>query len=485
MKVSILVFSGILFALTMGVACAGTYSNNDTFLNVTKIIEPDVGDIFNVTLMVKNIQPNISVKYPLYIVLAIDTSGTMTYSDPEFAITKQAVEQLLDYLNRNKVEYKIAIVSWDDNVDKGFPTNFSNNRQEIENSLDRLKADYTELTMYDYAIIPSVKLFMDTPIPEKNAKKVVIVITDARGEEFKPRSDQGKKYTSIAKDNNIRIYTIVIKPVPLAEEELKKIADETGGKYYKITEISEVARTLIKIVHIEIGTYVENIAVIDVINGCFDVISTTIQPTEKEIGVNNKLIWKISKLKSQETWKVRISLKANLTNVPVELSKTTEYSRIEYTNPDTNKREILPIPAGKVEIRMGVPIKPLKYQLISVDSALSPPNPKIGNEAVVNAIVRNVGMVEANNVKITLYENEKPIDTKVIEKLGPGEVKIEKFKWIAKDANLTVRVIGGSSSTLTSSTQTPTKSLSIPGFEATLLLIAMAAALILVSKKLK
>lgn len=214
-------------------------------------------------------------------------------------------------------------------------------------------------------------------------------------------------------------------------------------------------------------------------------ISTTIQPTEKEIGVNNKLIWKISKLKSQETWKVRISLKANLTNVPVELSKTTEYSRIEYTNPDTNKREILPIPAGKVEIRMGVPIKPLKYQLISVDSALSPPNPKIGNEAVVNAIVRNVGMVEANNVKITLYENEKPIDTKVIEKLGPGEVKIEKFKWIAKDANLTVRVTGGSSSTLTSSTQTPTKSLSIPGFEATLLLIAMAAALILVSKKLK
>ena len=169
MKVSILVFSGILFALTMGVACAGTYSNNDTFLNVTKIIEPDVGDTFNVTLMVKNIQPITKIKYPVYVVLALDTSGTMKDTDKGFVKTKQAVKTLLNFFEEYQVEYKIAIVSWDSNVD--YNTSFTGNRQEIETSLEKLRAEYTEPTEYDYAIIPSVKLFMDTPNIPENAKK--------------------------------------------------------------------------------------------------------------------------------------------------------------------------------------------------------------------------------------------------------------------------------------------------------------------------
>ena len=45
MKVLVFALSGMLLILAMGIVYAGTYSNNDTFLNVTKIIEPSVGNI--------------------------------------------------------------------------------------------------------------------------------------------------------------------------------------------------------------------------------------------------------------------------------------------------------------------------------------------------------------------------------------------------------------------------------------------------------
>jgi Uncharacterized protein containing a von Willebrand factor type A (vWA) domain len=157
------------------------------------------------------------------IVLAIDSSGSMSSNDPG-NLRKTAAKQFVDaFLPGDQG----AVVDFDD---------YSYIRAHLTKEKDTLKAAIDEIDSYggtdiDSAIDTSIYELLSASASESN-DKMIILLTDGYG-------TYNADTTKSAKDNNIKIYTVGLGS-GVNDDLLQSIADQTGGLYYKVAQSSDL-----------------------------------------------------------------------------------------------------------------------------------------------------------------------------------------------------------------------------------------------------
>jgi Ca-activated chloride channel homolog len=182
------------------------------------------------------------------IVLAIDTSGSMQaedYSPNRLESAKKSAETLIDSLNP---EDAIGVVTFSDGV-----TTAAYMSPLKEKTKEKMKAIQPKGGMT--AIGDGLGLAIDMASAIPNKKKVVILLSDGVNNAGVITPDEA---IAFAKSQDISVYTIGVgseQPVLLGydwygspqyaeldEATLKKIAEQTGGEYYKAVSSETLER---------------------------------------------------------------------------------------------------------------------------------------------------------------------------------------------------------------------------------------------------
>jgi len=159
---------------------------------------------------------------------AIDSSGSMGWNDPN-GIRKETAKTFID---RMDADDQAAVIDFDDDAQVLAP--LTSDKEMLKRAIDRIDASGgTSLTAGMRAAIDELKK------AEAESAKVVVMLTDGVG-------DYDPALTQKAKQEGIVVYTIGL-GYDLDEALLRRIAEETGGKYFHASssiELEEIfART--------------------------------------------------------------------------------------------------------------------------------------------------------------------------------------------------------------------------------------------------
>lgn len=190
-------------------------------------MHPDLsfGDdgIFPVTLNVRGFLPNATTGVKQDVVLTIDSSGSMSWNDPDDA-RKDAAKGYVDLL---VPEDRAAVVDFDDTAILVNDDHLSTDYATVKANIDRIDSfGGTFLFEGLNAALNELQGFADP-----HHLGVVIFLTDADSI-FEDDDVLVPVALARAKDLGVRIYTIGLNvPVQLLAL-MQRIADETGGKFY-------------------------------------------------------------------------------------------------------------------------------------------------------------------------------------------------------------------------------------------------------------
>ena len=179
----------------------------------------------------------------LDLVIAADSSGsTMLYPDQtptDQDIIKELIPQILNDLKSRGLDTKVSILSWDDNVDFAYGPIYNTNASEakltdlkaitskdIKLILENYKSMENESTNLNIGLKNSILILNNNkPSDPTRTLRCILFITD-RSEFTDLISDLDNETRS-----NYRIYPLGLNPGPMMVATLKKMADETDGRY--------------------------------------------------------------------------------------------------------------------------------------------------------------------------------------------------------------------------------------------------------------
>jgi len=162
-------------------------------------------------------------KAPIEVVLAIDCSASMKESDPENK-RLDAAKKFVGKLDPAKD--KVGLVSWNERVD--FSSPLTNNFMALNESISRIEEESG--TNLDEGLKTSIDL-----LEKGNGEaQFIIFLSDGDGD-YTPSGKDGSQVDR-AKKAGIRIYSIGLKVVGDAADNLKDMTAATGGEYYDAPE---------------------------------------------------------------------------------------------------------------------------------------------------------------------------------------------------------------------------------------------------------
>jgi Ca-activated chloride channel family protein len=214
-----------------------------TVINANNRLEPDLKqqdfEVFDngkptpITLFVTETQP-------ISVVVAIDTSGSMTLV---LDFVKEAAEA---FILRLLPADRAMIASFDDKIQ--FSNGFANNRDELIGYL-RTKMQFGNGTRLWDALDRSVAQLKDEP-----TRKVVLALSD--GEDTDSRVASGNDVLSRAQDNHVMVYVIGMHNryfngqqwhVSGPDGFLRKLTAQTGGGNFEIFKGTELNSTFSRV----------------------------------------------------------------------------------------------------------------------------------------------------------------------------------------------------------------------------------------------
>jgi Mg-chelatase subunit ChlD len=233
--------------LLNGQGSGGLARNKDTNVTVEKLIVPNAN----------NTGPRIILRITAPwvtradFVFAIDSSGSM-FLDPQDAnSTRKEVSKFIDQLNGisypdgTKVDGRVSIMSWDNDVDFAYSPILNNNPNkakmvplgqalnDINTIFDKkyFKGFENETTQFDVGINNSIKILINNPPPSnyKNITKMFIIFVTDRSEFLD--IDKNSSVLSQARKMNYVIYPIGLNVGPMMNDSLTRIAKQTNGYY--------------------------------------------------------------------------------------------------------------------------------------------------------------------------------------------------------------------------------------------------------------
>jgi len=194
----------------------------------------DNGKPAPITLFVTEVQP-------IAVVVAIDTSGSMTLVIDDFV--KEAAE---DFVLRLLPADRAMIANFDDKIK--FSNGFTNNRDELVRYI-RTKMQYGNGTRLWDALDQSVAALKTEP-----TRKVVLALSD--GDDEGSRVASGKDVLARAQDDHVMVYVIGMhnrliiggqvlqtRPDPF----LRRLTAETGGGNFEISKGTELNSTFTRV----------------------------------------------------------------------------------------------------------------------------------------------------------------------------------------------------------------------------------------------
>lgn len=162
-------------------------------------------------------------KHGLDVVLAIDSSGSMSSNDRN-GLRKEAANLFVDKLGENDRAAVIDFDSWSHTL-----TGLTNDKETIKTAINSI--DSNGGTNLSNPVSASIDL-LTNDYQSKNKYKFIILLTDGQG-------SYNHSYSQTALDNDIQIYTIGLGGGVDANL-LKRIADDTKGNYYFASNADEL-----------------------------------------------------------------------------------------------------------------------------------------------------------------------------------------------------------------------------------------------------
>lgn len=160
-------------------------------------------------------EPETTVRESLDVVFVIDSSGSMSSSDPKLK-RKEVVNKFIDKLTPSD---RAAILIFD-NYSKKL-CDFTSNKDDLKKSISNLN-NYGGGTNLSSGISAALDMF---DYSEENKKiKSIVFLTDGSG-------SYSNTYTTKAKDNEVIIYTVGLGSY-VQKSLLDGISEETGGQYF-------------------------------------------------------------------------------------------------------------------------------------------------------------------------------------------------------------------------------------------------------------
>lgn len=158
----------------------------------------------------------------LYIVLALDVSGTMA-GNP-IANMKIAVKRFIDKL---RPVDRLAIYTFSDNVK--LIADFSNDKNYLKDVVDKIAATGLNTELF-YGTYTALKKNVD--LDNEQVGKILMVVSDGKDESLSKTYDEND-IISLANDNGIPIFTIGYTKInPIHLQTLEKISEKTNGIFF-------------------------------------------------------------------------------------------------------------------------------------------------------------------------------------------------------------------------------------------------------------
>lgn len=157
------------------------------------------------------------------IVLAIDSSGSMDWNDPD-GLRKVAAKQFIDAF---LPEDQGAVVDFDGLAN--VLIHLTKNKNDIKTAIGTI--DSSGSTNINAAINTGIDELLSSNAKEENQKKIIL-LTDGEGDYY-------SSTTQRAIDNEIKVYTVGLGS-DVDEVLLETIASATEGKYYQIASSEDL-----------------------------------------------------------------------------------------------------------------------------------------------------------------------------------------------------------------------------------------------------
>ena len=323
---------GILLILLVGVLACGTVSAQEN-LTFNKTATKTGDYTATVTLEASGASETTNTTSPLDVVFSIDSSGSMSWSDP----TKLRMEASKNFIDKlNPTTDQVGAVNWDDRVIGSEP--LTTDFQKVKDFIDSGGAFVG--TNLDAGLNEAIKLLDEGG--RATSSKYIIFLTDGQGD-YTPSGSPGSPADD-AKNKGYVIYTIGLGE-GVDETILQEIADVTGGKYLLASDASVLDSVFSEIFQ-EITTSATNVVVIDVLPDYIQLVGQpTIIPDSQVTNPDGTttLIWNIGTLGKDQTWTVSYDTISSMAgDIPTNVESA---SKVTYTDPSGLEKEIaLPIP---------------------------------------------------------------------------------------------------------------------------------------------
>ncbi len=173
---------------------------------------------------------------PLSIVMAVDTSGSVF---SQFKTERDAAKRFAEQILRPEDEMDLISFSYEANE----IVPYTNDPHRIDDGIKRLiKGDDTAL--YDAIYVASERLTESKP--DATRRRILVLVTDGGDNTSKREIGYGKAVAE-AQRAGAAIYPIIIVPIMAdagrntgGEHALIQMAEDTGGKYFYVTDTSDL-----------------------------------------------------------------------------------------------------------------------------------------------------------------------------------------------------------------------------------------------------
>jgi von Willebrand factor type A domain len=256
-------------------------SEEPTGVQITTPPSVSLEEPFTVTITVQGAGGETSRSFPIDVVFAIDSSGSMVDSDPT-DLRLEAAKQFVDKLDAD-IDAG-SVVSWNNEIELVFPTvGLTNDFVALKANIDLARTDVFGGTKLDLGLQRAiVALDENTRSPPFDA--VIIFLTDGNGE-YTPSTQPGS-WTTVAAHNRYKIYSIGLGN-DVRTENLEDMAAATGGMYYPSPSADNIQNIFAEIFQrVVLSTVPYNINLITQSMSYIGIDESAISPPPDTISVN-------------------------------------------------------------------------------------------------------------------------------------------------------------------------------------------------------
>ena len=164
-------------------------------------------------------------RYPIDVVLVLDSSGSMTSNDRRNLRLQAAKE----YCNSISDVDRVAVVDFDSEAK--LLSGFTNDKTTLINAINKIDSD--GLTNIGEGLLTAINLFDELEETNEQRTKIVILLTDGYG-------DYISTLTTEAASKDITVFTIGLGN-GVKDVLLKSIADGTKGQYFWLSSANELS----------------------------------------------------------------------------------------------------------------------------------------------------------------------------------------------------------------------------------------------------